>query len=201
VSVDSLATVDDLTNLGIEVTDANLAELLLASVSDEIRATAGVPITAVTSTISFPTEASRRIELPGHLPRDVENVRLDGVDLAEDRDYVVRGGSLWRVGCPHWHKPGTPPSELTVTYTHGYDQVPADLVRMVCMYVAAGLNAARDGFSTPRGLQYVRIDDYSEGYATGDQEVVDPSALTERTKQHLRARFGGAAPVVYGSVR
>src|SRR5690625_3827363 len=201
MSVDSLATVDDLTNLGIEVADANLAEMLLASVSSEVRDAAGVPITETTSTASFPTEASRRVELPGYLARDVEEVLLDGEKLEDGTDYVVRAGSLWRVGVRYWHRPGDVPSELTVTYTHGYETVPADIVRMVCMYVAAGLNAATEGFATSRGLQYMSIDDYREGYATGDNEIVDPLELTERTKAALRARFGGSAPVVYGSVR
>lgn len=202
MSVDSLATVDDLTNLGIEVTDANLAEMLLASVSSEVRDAAGVPITETTSTASFPTEASRRVQLPGYLARDVKDVLLDGEPLTEGTDYVVRAGSLWRVGAANWHQPGDVPRELTATYTHGYETPPADIVRMVCMYVAAGLNAAADGgFATSRGLQYMSIDDYREGYATGDNEIVDPMELTDRTKAALRARFGGAGPVVYGSVR
>src|SRR5690625_1731221 len=129
MSVDSLATVEDLAALGIEVSDSVLAERLLASVSAEVRDAAGVPITKATSTVSFPTEASRRIELPGYLPRDVTGVSLDGAQLTEGADYVVRAGCLWRVGVAHWHRPGDVSSELTVTYTHGYDTVPEDIVR------------------------------------------------------------------------
>lgn len=201
MSVEPLATVDDLTNLGIEVTDAELAETLLASVSSEVRDAAGVPITSAVSTVAFPTESSKRVRLPGFLAREVTDVYLDGRALVEGVDYVVRAGSLWRVNAPFWHRPGEIPGEIIATYKHGYDTVPADIVRMVCMYVAAGLNAAVEGFGASRGLQYLSIDDYREGYATGDKEIVDPTELTERTKAALRSRFGGGGPIVYRSVR
>lgn len=195
-----LATVADLAALGIDTTNPALADFLLNSVSAEVRDAAGVQITLATSTVTIATEASRRIELPGYAIRSVASVELDGEPLTEGVDYKFRAGSLYRVGCP-WRRPGEIPSELTVTYDHGFDEVPADIVRTVCLYVAAGINAAAEKFAGHRGLQYVSIDDYREGYLSGTDEVVDPAGLTERTRDNLRARFGGAGPVVYGSTR
>lgn len=200
MSVEPLASLDDLADLGIEVTDANVAESLLASVSSEVRAAAGVPITRTTSTVLLETYPSRRITLPGAPVRSVESVELDGTPLVEGRDFVVRSGALWRVGRTVWQTIGELPGELEVTYEHGFDVVPGDIVRTVCLYVAAGLNAAEEGFESTRGLQYMSVDDFREGYATGDNEVVDPAGLTDRTKADLAARFGGAGPVVYRSV-
>lgn len=202
MALEPLATVADLVDLGIDTSNTALANFLLDSVSAEVRDAAGVPITLTTSTVEIATEASRRIELPARPVRSVESVQLDGEPLTEGSDYVLRSGCLWRVDGCAWHRYGTVPGLLTVEFTHGYDEAPADVVRMVCMYVAAGINAAADKFAGHRGLQYVSIDDYREGYLSGTDEVVDPASLTERTKRDLRARFGTfAGPTVIGAVR
>jgi len=200
VALAPLATVADLSDLGIDTSNTALVDFLLNSVSEEVREAAGVQITRATSTVTIATEASRRIELPGFAPREVTDVSLDGLSLTEGTDYVVRAGSLYRT-CGPWRHPGDIPGALTVTYVHGLDEVPADIKRTVCLYVAAGINAAEDKFAGHRGLQYVSIDDYREGYLSGTDEVVDPAGLTQRTRDQLRARFGGSAPVVYGSTR
>lgn len=202
MAIEPLATVADLADLGISVDDPTLAHSLLASVSADVREAAGSLITVATSTVEIATEASRRVELPARPVRDVSDVELDGAPLVEGVDYVAHSGCLWRLGGRPWHRYGDIPSVLKVTFTHGYDVVPADVVRTVCMYVAAGLAAAKDEFSGNRGLQYVGVDDYREGYLSGSDEVVDPAELTERTKRNLRARFGAfAGPNVIGSQR
>lgn len=195
-----LATVADLTALGVDTTNTALVDSLLVSVSEAVREAAGTPITLTTSTVSFSTEPSRRIELPARPVRSVAAVALDGVTLTPETDYVLRDGHLWRVG-GMWHCHGAVPSELTVTFTHGYDACPSDVIRTVCLYVAAGVAAAADGFAGHRGKQYVSVDDYREGYLSGGDEVVDPTELTERTKRDLRARFGGSGPQVVGTVK
>ena len=200
--LEPLATVADLAALGIDTTKTALVESLLESVSAEVRDAAGSLITKITSTVSFATESSRRIELPARPVREVSSVSLDGRELVDGVDYVAHSDSLWRLGGTTWHAYGDVPSVLVVTFEHGYDTVPADVVRMVCMYVAAGLAASEDGFSGNRGLQYIGVDDYREGYLAGADEVVDPSELTERTKRNLRARFSaGSGPAVIESIR
>jgi len=201
VALAPLATVAALATYGIDDSDRPLAEALLASVSDEVRDAAGCPIIRTVSTVAFATEASRRIELPARPVRSVMSVTLNGDPLSEGGDYVVRGDCLWRSDGRAWHRYGDIPGELEVAFEHGYDEIPQDIVRMVCMYVAAGIAASKDGFEGHRGKQYMSIDDYREGYLSGSDEVVDAAELTDRTKAGLRARFGGSGPTVVGSIR
>lgn len=201
MTLEPLATLADLTALNIDTSNVALADSLLASVSAAVREAAGTPITETTSTVRFATESSRRVELPARPVRSVSSVKLDGEELTEGVDFVVRDGHLWRLGGRPWHDYGQVPRELEVTFTHGYTQVPADIVRTVCVYVAAGIAAAQDGFEGHRGLQYRSIDDVREGFLSGADEVVDPTELTERTKAALRARFGGGRIGVIGAVR
>jgi len=201
MTLEPLATVADLAALNIDVSDGGLAESLLTSVSAAIREAAGTPISRTTSTVRFATEASRRIELPARPVVTVGTVLLDGQPLVAGTDYVVRDGHLWRLGGRPWHDYGRVPRELEVTFTHGYDPIPPDIVRTVCVYVAAGIAAAADGFEGHRGLQYRSIDDAREGFLSGADEIVDPTELTERTKAALRARFGGGRIGVIGAVR
>lgn len=191
-----LATTADLTALKIDTSDADTIALLLASASSAVRDAAGVPISRKTSVATLLTETSRRIELPGRPIHTVSSVLLDGVAID---DYKVRGSALWRSGC-YWQMPGDIPSEVTVTMDHGYAEVPADIVTLVCSLVAAGLAATAEGYDPRRGMSYERIDDYQYGMSTGDEEIVDPFELPKRTKDSLRARFSGGAHVV-GSIR
>ena len=57
-----------------------------------------------------------------------------------------------------------------------------------------------DGFAGHRGLSET-IDDYQAGYASGADEVVDPTELPEHTRAWLRRRFGPNSAVVMGGVR
>lgn len=196
-----LATVADLTALNVDITGKEvLADSLLASVSEAVREAAGVPITRESSTVSFGTEASRRIELPARPVVSVESVALDGVALTAGVDYVLRDGHLWRLD-GMWHQHGAVPSELTVAFTHGFAAVPADIVKLVCTFVAAGLNEAEDGAASTRGVSSERIDDYQVSFTRGDDEVVDLTELPERTRRMLRARFSGGGPSVVGTVK
>lgn len=191
-----LATEADLAALKIDTSDAATTVLLLASASSAVRDAAGVPISRKTSVATLLTETSRRIELPGRPVHTVSSVLLDGVAID---DYRLRGSGLWRLGC-YWQLPGDIPGEVTVTMDHGYTEVPADIVTLVCSLVAGGLAAVENGYDPKRGMSYERIDDYQYGMQTGDDEIVDPFELPKRTKASLRARFSGGAHVV-GSIR
>jgi len=182
-----LATVTDLSALGVDTTNTALVASLLDSVSSEVREAAGVPITLETATVTLPGVRGQLLTLPGGPVRSVTSVTLAGVAVT---DHKLRDGRLWRLS--GW---GCVDDDVVVTYSHGFDTVPSDVVRLVCMLVAAGVNNAGDGFGASRGKAYESIDDYRVGYLQGDAEVIDPTALPERTRAMLRARFGGGVYV------
>lgn len=191
MALDPLATAADLTALGVDTTDGVRVASLLASVSAAVRDAAGCTITSVTATVGG-LQGSREqwFDIPGWAIRSVDEVLLNGVEVT---DYRFIGGKLWRQS--GW-QPGRAPSEVEITYTQGLDNAPADIVKLVCTLVAAGLHEASEGMGETRGLTSTRVDDYAESYARGEDEVVDLTELPERTKESLAKRFGGGVAVI-----
>jgi hypothetical protein len=185
-----LASVADLTLRGIDTSNEDLCEALLGAASAAIREAAGSPISEVTSTVVLDGVQGSRLALPSGPVTSVDSVTIDGNAVT---DYIVHGGILrrgagWAAGCH-----GIAPAPVEVTYTHGYPEVPADIVNLVCMFVAAGLAEAADGARA--GIVGERIDDYSVQYAQGEQAVASAMEIPERTQRMLRARFGGGVYV------
>ena len=193
MSLAPLITAADLSARNIDTTDdALVADLNSASAA--IRDAAGCAITRETSTVTFPTEASRRIELPSRPVISVATVLLDGEPVT---DWLLRGSSLWRE-C-WWQSPGDIPHALTVTFTHGLAEVPADIVDLACSLIAGAQAERSEG--PRRGKAYERVDDYQVGFIQApDAERVSAFELPERTRTMLRRRFGSGS-VVAGSVR
>ena len=185
-----LAYVTDVQALGIDVSNVTLVQSLIDSVSAEVREAAGCPITVTESTITLSGVREQFIALPGGPVRSVSTVTLDGTAVT---DYKIRDNRLWRLA--GW---GDVNEDVVVEYTHGFDAPPADITRLVCLMVAAGVNASATGWAGHRGVAYESIDDYRIGYQQGDAENVDPTALPERTKRALRDRFGAGAHVTGG---
>lgn len=185
-----LAYLSDLDAMGIPTTDVALAQSLIDSVSEEVRDAAGCPITVTESTITLPGVNAQFIRVPGGPIRSVTSVTLDGTAIT---DHKIRDGRLWRRS--GW---GDIDQDVTVTYLHGYNDPPADITRLVCLMVAAGLAASSDNFAGHRGVAYERGDDYQIGYMQGDGENVDPTSLPDRTRRMLQARFSGGAYVTGG---
>lgn len=183
-----LATPDDLAAYGFAVPEGFLAHMLLESVSAAVREAAGSPISVSTSTATLAGTREQFLPLPAGPVREVASVLLDG---AEVMDYKIRDQRLWRPA--GW---GAQHVDVEVTWTHGLEPVPADVVQLVCMLVGAGLNQAAQGELGPdRRIAYESIDDYRIGFRQGDAEVVDPTEIPDRVKASLRARFGGQAVV------
>ena len=184
-----LATVADLTALGIDTTNTALVGSLLASVSAAVRDAAGVLISRATSTITIEGTREQWLPLPGNPVLSVTGVELDGTTVT---DHKLIGGRLWR---PRGWQSTYAPSEVRLTLVHGYDPVPADIVKMVCTFVAAGIHEATEGIGANRGKSSERADDYQISFTRGEDEVVDMTELPQRTKDALRARFSGAVAV------
>ncbi len=193
-----LAAVADLTVRGITVTspgEDDLVATLLEVASTMVREAAGVPILEATSTVTLTGWLHETwVDLPGKPIQSVASVSIDGTAIT---DWRLAEHRLWRA-CGWSTDAG--PADVEVTMTHGLPTVPADIVDLVCAMVAAGLKAAREAddgtglAARDPSIQAVKIDDYSETYATGaDASVTSPTAMSlpERTRDALRTRFGG----------
>lgn len=189
MTLDHLATPDDLAALGIDTSDSGLIDALLASASSAVREAAGCPITTTTGTITLDGGPSRFVKLPGWAIREVDTVLWDGDPFT---DYRLRDGRLFCTS--GWGCESDPP-ELTVTYTQGVDECPADIVNLVCSLVAAGIAASGDGYNPHRGVSSERIDDYQRSFTRGVDEVIAPMDLPQATIDRLARRFGNAVHV------
>ena len=181
-ALEPLATIDDLENRGLPMEPRSLADSLLESVSSAVREAAGCPITRVSADINLAGTWEQFLSLPVGPVTAVTEVQVDGKPVS---DWKLRDGRLWRAG--GW---GAQHRDISMTVTYGYATVPADIVTLVCSFVGAGMIASQDGdLVKDRSLAYTSIDDFREGYRTGDSEIVDVTELPARVKNSLRARF------------
>lgn len=197
-----LATATDLSARGIDVSDSARTAALLEAASAAVREAAGSPIVGESATISVAGNAGQWLTIPVSPVRSVTAVAIDETTVG---DWRLIEGRLWRL--LGWQsrllldgQSVAAPSIVTVTLTYGLDAVPADIVDLVCSLVAGGVARAAQSYDPNRSLAYERIDDYQRGFRQGDDEIVSPLELPERTRAWLRQRFGGGAYVT-GSVR
>ena len=191
-----LATTADLTNRGVTIApaDATVFATYLDVASAAVRDAAGSPISSTVSTVSGLYGDSDRLMLPGPPVTAVTTVTIDGTAVT---DYKLVDGSLYRV-C-WWLSPTNGlPAPVTVTYTHGLPQVPADIVDLVCRMTLSAVVAATSA-SDGSGLAVndvasERLGDYSVTY--NSEAGVTEMELSDRTRSRLRARFGDSAVMV-----
>ncbi|MDT0270259.1 hypothetical protein RM844_28710 [Streptomyces sp. DSM 44915] len=189
-----LATPDDLRAAGVAVSEDEepLVAHWLAVASAAVREAAGCPISETISTVDIEGEAGVWLHLPGPPVTAVAAVAVDEVPVT---DWRLRSNSLWRRS--GWHG-GDPPAEVTVTYTHGLPDVPADIIELVCRIAAAALVAWRsapDGGGLAAGdVRSERLGDYSVTY--GSDGLVTEMELPDYLRERLAARFGGGAALV-----
>ncbi len=189
--LEPLASKKDLEARGLPAEPENLLKVLLESVSAAVREAAGVPISAVSTTLTLAGTREQFLQLPVGPVVTVDSVTIEGVPVT---GWKLRDGRLWRAA--GWAGQSR---DVEVTLTYGYQTVPADIVQLVCSFVGAGMISAQDGdLVRDRGLAYTSIDDFREGYRTGDSEIVDVTELPDRVKNSLRARFSGGAHVTGG---
>ena len=183
-----LATSDDLSIKGVDVTDTELVAMMLDVASSVIREAAGSVISQETSTVSVMAPTGRWLTLPGPVTA-VASVAVDGAAVS---DWKLVGGMLWRA-CG-W-LPGCEPVNVDVTYTHGFVEVPADIVNLCADLAKLGIEAAEQE-SRPAALVSTTqsIDDHSETF----QYAADARTLMElpaETQEWLAQRFGGGVYV------
>lgn len=191
--LDPLATIGDLSDRGITVPDGMDPVALLNSASSSVRDAAGVPISETTSTISLPVDDWCSFDLPGGPVTDVASVLVASVP-------VVGWEAFWgTVTLPvGWTE--CLPVMVTVTYTHGLPEVPADIVDLVCGMVS--MAAAQNGsYGSAARSNSVHLGEYSEAFNhPAGTESQSPMDLPKAKRDELRARFGTSA-VLIGSRR
>lgn len=190
MSLPTLAILTDLQDRNVDVTDAALYDTMLAVASASVRGAAGSPILETESVVALTAWGETLLDLPGHPIRSVSAVSIEGVAVTDSK---LANGRLWRrcgFGCTY------EPSEVVVTLTHGFAEVPADIVDLVCNLATAGAAAASTGETFDPRTVSEKIDDYYVQYAAGADAVASIMDLPPAARNRLSARFGGGASVI-----
>ncbi|MFE2164886.1 hypothetical protein ACFXB3_07400 [Streptomyces sp. NPDC059447] len=200
-----LATAADLAAAGA-TGSAEAMDMALRRASARVRRYTRQDITLVIGeTVDLPG-GERVLRLPQY-PLLVDNANpLTVVELAdfsgvewtaiEGRDYSRLGNELTRgypwqaptrlMGWP-WNRPhGVWAPKIRVTYSHGYDEVPDDIVDIV-------VDLAVMNLSNPGNLREVAIDDYRQTFAS---ESIGGARLSKSHKDDLRSYRRPAFSVV-----
>ena len=180
-----LASAHDLTDRKVAVPAGIDANKTLLAASAAIRDAAGAAITRTTTTLRLLPTGGAWLDLYVSPVREVTRVARDGAVID---DWELLDGRLWHAG--GWRRPGDGLGLIEVDVDFGYDQAPDDIIDLCCSLAAAAFAAMADGYDPGRGLSSVSIDDYRESFTRGDDEVVNPLELPERTRNALRRRFG-----------
>lgn len=192
MALQDLATVADLEDRNVTIPTGIQPSVFLAAAQDAVREAAGVPITMETFTVTIPGRPDQWLPLPGQPVTVVTAVLLDATSVT---DWKLVGGQLWRRD--GWELVCGEPSNVTATITGGLVDVPKDLVDLVCSLAGFGMAQAAGGAYASRGdLIGLRIDDYSEQYASAASRLAGPLELPAATRDRLRARFGGGADLL-----
>lgn len=194
-----LATVADL-EAAMQVTEGSLnsaqADLALRRASARVRTYTRQDITFVASETVELGGGERVLRLPqyplvvdgSHPLTVVEVADFSGIEwtAVEDRDFSRLGNELTRgypwqlptrlMGWPWNRAQGVWAPKVRVTYSHGYTEVPDDIVDVV-------LDLATMNLSNPENLRSVQIDDYSRTFAS---ETIGGARLSRAHREDLR---------------
>lgn len=114
---------------------------------------------------------------------------LEGRDFTRIGVELTRGEQWWAptrlMGWPFMRPMGIWAQRVRVTYSHGYSEVPDDVVDVV-------LDLAQMNMTNPQGLRSESIDDYSRTFAS---ETIGGALLTADHKEALRQYRGGSFSV------
>lgn len=200
-----LATAADLVAAGASGTDEAI-DLALRRASARVRRYTRQDITFVADDMVELSGGERALRLPqyplvvddSHPLAIVEIADFSGIEwvATEGQDYSRLGNELTRgypwqaparlMGWP-WNRPqGVWAPKVRVTYSHGYDEVPDDIVDVV-------LDLATMNLSNPGNLREVAIDDYRQVFAS---ESIGGARLSRSHKEDLRSYRRPAFSVV-----
>lgn len=200
-----LATAADLQAAGASGTDAAL-DLALRRASARVRGYTRQDIILVENDTIVLPGGDRVLRLPqyplvvdgSHPLTVVEIADFSGIEwtAVEDRDFSRLGNELTRgypwqaptrlMGWPWNRAQGVWAPKVRVTYSHGYSEVPEDIVDVV-------LDLATMNLSNPENLRQVSIDDYQRTFAS---ETIGSAKLTQQHREDLRPYRRAAFTVV-----
>jgi len=117
---------------------------------------------------------------------DVEYACLEKRDYSRVGTQLTRGEAWWTptrlMGYPWLRPQGVWAQRVRVTYSHGYSEIPDDIVDVV-------LDLASMAMTNPQGLRSESIDDYSRTFAA---ETIGGPQLTADHREALRPYRAGA---------
>jgi hypothetical protein len=117
---------------------------------------------------------------------NVEYVAIEGRDFTRIGSELTRGEAWWAptrlMGWPWMRPQGIWSQRVRVIYSHGYTEVPDDVVDIV-------LDLASMNMTNPQGLRSETIDDYSRTFAS---ETIGGAQLSAEHKEALR-QYRGAS--------
>jgi hypothetical protein len=205
VALPSLATAADLEAAGATGT-AEAMDLALRRASARVRRYTRQDITFVADETVELSGGERVLRLPqypllvdgSHALTVVEVADFGGVEwtAVEGQDYSRLGNELTRgypwqaptrlMGWPRTRPQGVWAPKVRVTYSHGYDEIPDDIVDVV-------LDLATMNLTNPGNLREVAIDDYRQVFAS---ETIGGARLSKSHKEDLRSYRRPAFSVV-----
>ena len=110
---------------------------------------------------------------------NVEYTALEGRDFTRVGSQLTRGEAWWAptrlMGWPWMRPQGVWAQRVRVTYSHGYSDVPDDVVDVV-------LDLAAMAMTNPQGLRSESIDDYSRTFAS---ETIGGATLSDGHREIL----------------
>lgn len=191
--LEPFATSSDLAvRLGVTYTVEQAARVdeLLADACDELRTIIGQPLVRLTSTVELYTDQLGMVILPAVPIVSVDTVELDGEPV---EDWQLKDDVLL-VPCTIGRD-----DPVEVTFTHGWDPVPRELVKFACVMAAAVLEGSRQtgalGPVTGVGRRQESIDDYLVivDSPTGAETAATAMSLPQPIVDRLRRSYGGRA--------
>lgn len=204
MSLPDLATVDDVVALiqrDLTASEQTSAARLITMGSALVRKYCKQAITQQTETITLPGNWSHVLELPQRPVTNVASVVINGATapttswkLVDNRLFLSSGsfqpdyGTMYLGGANLWGPAGStagpqatgatwqgPQAQITVTYTHGFAEVPADISNIVAGMVALAI-------ASPVGINSEMIGGYKVAYARSESGSMH---LTEEDKKAL----------------
>lgn len=158
----------------------------LLDASGTLRDVIRQPLTPATTTLPVPWNASGYFLIPLNPVTSVLSVS-NAAGVVDPSLYTVQGQRLYVdpsvIDCDGLGEP-----QLTVTVQHGWDPIPREIQRWVCVLAAAQLAAvARGNLGNNGGVTSVAVDDGKVTYEKAADQI--PAAVRDR----LRATYGGEA--------